>query len=589
MSDRAQPAPKPRASGARRPALRTLALAAPVILLLLPFFVYPTVSFLLRAFDTPEGQPWYANFERFFTASAYGRVLAETLIISAWVTLATVLVAYPVAYVLARAPRRSKSWWALFILLPFWSSFLVRTFALVLILGRNGPLNDAAMAIGLVDSPMSLLFSRGAVLVGMTSVMTPFAVLTMIGVFERIDRVLTPAAETLGARPSQAFFRIYLPLSMPGVTAAALLVFVTSIGFFITPALLGSRYETMIAQPIIQQVLDLGNWSFAASMCVILFVITIAVFVLYDRLVGISSLVQQGGGQRRRGGIGARLATRVFDTLGDGFAALGRLLPLRGGKGRGGARAVAGFSVFVLLVLNVPVLFLLPVSVTESAFVSWPPSGFTLQWYAQFFDMPIWLQGTTRSFLVAFGTSLLCFLIGVPAAFAMLRLSGRKAAALMVLIVSPMVLPKIVIAVGLFYLYARIGLVGTEIGLVLGHTVVALPYFFISLVAVLKSYNWRLDDAAASLGASPWKVRRHITLPLISTGLISSAIFAFVVSLDELNIALFTSGGLASTLPKLMWESATVGFTPLLAAVSTMFLLFLTVVVLSGLYLGRRR
>ena len=137
-----------------------------------------------------------------------------------------------------------------------------------------------------------------------------------------------------------------------------------------------------------------------------------------------------------------------------------------------------------------------------------------------------------------------------------------------------------VIAIALFYVYARLGLVGSTLGLVIGHAIIALPYFFVAVIAALKTYDRRLDAAAASLGAGPWRTARLVTLPLIGTGLLSATLFAFVISFDELNVALFASGGLQSTLPKLMWDEATLRFSPVLAAVSTLLLAVMSVVVL---------
>ena len=235
----------------------TLLLFAPALALLGAFFVGPIGGFLLQGFVDRQGALSLANVARMWDAGIYAQVMGGSVRIALWVTLASVIVGYPAAYVLAMADRRSKGSWALFVLLPFWSSFLVRSFAWIVILGRQGPLNAMLMAAGLADRPQDLLYGWTAVVLGMTNVMVPFAILTMVGVMERIDRGLIAAAGTLGARPVQAFFAVYLPLSMPGVTAAALLVFITSLGFFIAPALLGSAHETMIAQLIIQQVLEL--------------------------------------------------------------------------------------------------------------------------------------------------------------------------------------------------------------------------------------------------------------------------------------------------------------------------------------------
>ena len=212
--------------------------------------------------------------------------------------------------------------------------------------------------------------------------------------------------------------------------------------------------------------------------------------------------------------------------------------------------------------------------------MAWPPVGFTAKWYGELLSSPLWASAAARSFVVASMTALCCFVIAVPAAFAFLRLKGTTASVVFSFLVSPMIVPRIVIGISLFYVYARIGLVGTLIGLILGHTLIAFPFFFVAVIAVLKTYDRRLDQAAASLGAGPWSTARHVTLPLVSTGLISAALFAFVISFDDLNIALFTSGGLQTTLPKLMWDEATTRFSPLLAAASTLLLVAISLLVL---------
>jgi putative spermidine/putrescine transport system permease protein len=252
------------------------------------------------------------------------------------------------------------------------------------------------------------------------------------------------------------------------------------------------------------------------------------------------------------------------------------------------ARGTRWAAIVAIIFLVLPLAVLVPISLSTRPFVAWPPVGFTTKWYAEVLSSPLWNAAALRSLIVAVATSLVCFLIAVPAAFAFQRLSGRTAAALFALIVSPLIMPRMVIAIALFYVYARLGLVGTTLGLVIGHAVIALPFFFIAVIAVLKTYDRRLDAAAASLGASSFATARHVTLPLIATGLVSALLFAFVVSIDELNIALFASGGLQSTLPKLMWDEATLRFSPVLAAVSTLFLVAMSVIVLFAARLQAR-
>lgn len=147
-------------------------------------------------------------------------------------------------------------------------------------------------------------------------------------------------------------------------------------------------------------------------------------------------------------------------------------------------------------------------------------------------------------------------------------------------ILAPMALPHIIIAVGLFYLYARIGLIGTTIGLVIGHTVLSLLYVVVTVMAILSSYDSRLDNAGLTLGASRPRVIRHVTLPLIALALLAAFLFAFMISFDELTLALFTSGGLMATVPKQMWDDAILLVSPTITAVSTVILAFVAMLIL---------
>lgn len=563
------------------PHARRLLLFVPAGLVLGLFFFAPIGGFLLDGFRSADGRFTLDHAARMWAAGTYAQVMWASVKISAWITLFSVGFGYPAAYVLATADRRAKGYWMLFVLLPFWSSFLVRTFAWIVILGRHGPVNATLVASGAIERPLDLLYGWGAVVVGMTNVLVPFAILTMVGVMERIDRNLTAAAGTLGARPVQAFFRVYLPLSMPGVTAAALLVFVTALGFFIAPALLGSARETMITQLVIQQVLEMVNWPFAAVICLMLLVTALAIFFVFDRIVGLSALA----GETRTTAPGLMRAVdeagiRALGLLGDACATVADRLGGEARPGRTRPIGTTGLAVAVVVFLIAPLFVLIPISFSGAEFLAWPPTAPGTRWYREVLSSPIWLAAAGRSFLVAAATSVICAVVAVPAALAFLRLSGRSASAAFALMISPLLVPRMVIAVSLFYVYARLGLVGTTAGLVIGHVVVALPYFFIAVVAVLKTYDRRLDLAAASLGASPIRTTRHVTLPLIGGGIVSAALFAFVISLDELNIALFASGGVVSTLPKLMWDEATLRFSPLLAAVSTLVLTIMSAAVL---------
>jgi len=242
----------------------------------------------------------------------------------------------------------------------------------------------------------------------------------------------------------------------------------------------------------------------------------------------------------------------------------------------------------IIAYLCLPSLFVIPVSLTSGQFIDFPPQGLSLRWYHTYLGSPVWVSATIRSFIVAIGTGILATLLGTAGAFVLVRqpLPGR--AAILSLILAPLVLPRIILAVGLFYLYARIGLIGTVLGLVLGHTVLAVPYVVITVMAVLRTYDERLDHAALTLGASRWSTLRYITLPQIRGGIIAGFLFASITSFDELTIALFVSGGSSATLPRQMWNDLLLQVNPTLAAVSTVILVFVTVFILAAETLRRR-
>lgn len=568
----------------------------PLLLFLLVLFFYPVGQLLAISLTDAKGVFSLAHYKRLFESAVYVQVLIITFKIAGWTTLLCIVAGYPVAYLLATTKPNTRGMLILWVLLPFWTSFLVRTFAWIVLLGRNGAVNKLLMSAGITDAPVSLIYNFTGVMIGMTHALMPLGILTMTSVMQAIPNNLVPAAGTLGARGGQAFWRIYFPLSLPGVAASALLVFITAVGFFITPALLGGARETMISQVIIENIQTMLNWGFAGAVSMLLLVTTLVVFALYDRLLGLSTLAGESSTARpgMLGGIGERIGMAFVATLGyicDRIAEVWeRIVGLRPDRpSRGMSRNVLRVAALsIIAFLAVPSFFVIPISFSSSAFMEWPPVGFSLQWYEGYFGSNLWIGASIRSFMVALSTAALATLIATPAAFVLVRQQLRGKTAILALVLSPLILPRMIIAVALFYLYARIGLVGTTFGLVLGHTVLAIPYVVITVMAVLKSYDERLDQAAATLGANRWRTLWHITLPLIRPGIISAFLFAFIVSFDELTIALFTTGGLSATLPKQMWDDAVLKVSPLLAAVSTVLLIFISAMILLAEWFRRR-
>ena len=263
-------------------------LLIPSLAFLLVIFVYPLSLILLKSFIDPV--PTLKHYLQFFGNPTYFKVLLITFKISLTVTLLSLLLGYPIAYLLSRVSDKTRNYLMILVLIPFWTSLLVRNYAWMVFLGREGVLNRILVGLGLIESPLGLLHTTFAVNVGMVHMMLPFMILAILGVMKGIDLGLLKAAASLGAGSFQTFVRVYFPLTLPGVAAGSLLVFIFSLGFFITPALLGGRGDMMISMLIEAQVSELLNWGFGSALAVILLVTTLILFYVYNRFLGLDRL-----------------------------------------------------------------------------------------------------------------------------------------------------------------------------------------------------------------------------------------------------------------------------------------------------------
>lgn len=241
------------------------------------------------------------------------------------------------------------------------------------------------------------------------------------------------------------------------------------------------------------------------------------------------------------------------------------------------------FVCLVLFFLIVPNLIVVPISFNQSSLLSFPPKGFSLQWYSRYWELPGWVDATVTSFVVAISTAIISVVIGSFAAYGLVRgrLVGRKA--LNALFMLPMIVPSLVTAIALFNVLSYLRLTGTLAGFAIGHTVVALPFVITIMTASLRSIDLSVENAARSLGASRLMTIRRVTLPMAMPGLISSGLFAFLISFDELLIALFISSPTVATLPKKLWDGIRFEIEPTLAAVSTLLvILSLLILAMAG-------
>lgn len=267
-------------------------LLLPLVLFLLAVYVAPLVLVLARSFTDPV--TGLDNYRDFFASPVYVDVLVNTFRISGLVTLVTLLLGFPYAYLMTLASPFWRGVLLVAVLVPFWTSLLVRTFAWVLMLGDTGVVNQTLISVGIIDEPIAMIRTSTGVVIGVVQVMLPYAVLPMFATMRGIDRRLVQAAEGLGARPVSAFWRVYAPLTVPGVAASSLLVFISSIGFYVTPALLGNPQDMMIGELIVQQLSAVLRWGFASALAVVLFVVTGVLLLLVSRIVKIDKFVAGG-------------------------------------------------------------------------------------------------------------------------------------------------------------------------------------------------------------------------------------------------------------------------------------------------------
>lgn len=263
-------------------------LLMPIFLYLICIFVYPLVSMFLTSFFDPSFT--LKNYIRIYQKPAYLKVILLTFRLSLICTFFSLILGYPVAYLLNHVKPNVRNVLLIFVVLPFWTSLLVRMYAWMVILGRNGIINSTLLKLGFISTPLDLLYNTFSVTVGMVHFLLPFMVFPIYSVMTGIDKDTVRAAYILGANPFTAFIKVFLPLSLPGVGAGSLIVFILAIGFFVTPALLGGRKDIVISVLIENQVTIQFNWPFAAAVALVLLVLTLILFNFSNKFLGVDRI-----------------------------------------------------------------------------------------------------------------------------------------------------------------------------------------------------------------------------------------------------------------------------------------------------------
>jgi putative spermidine/putrescine transport system permease protein len=262
-------------------------MAAPLVLLVAALYSWPLLKILWLSVTDPE--PGLGNYAQLLESEGLARLIWTTVRICAITTVASVLAGYLLAYVMVHSRARQRHWMLTLVVMSFWISVLVRAFAWLTILGRNGLVNDLLLAAGLVDEPLPLVRNELGVLIGMIHYMTPYATLPLLASMQGIDARLASASRSLGAGPLITFRRIFLPLTVPGLVAASLLVFVISLGFYVTPAILGGGKVLMVAEYVSVEVLVTLRWGTAAMLATLLVGIVFVLLFVMSRFMKASA------------------------------------------------------------------------------------------------------------------------------------------------------------------------------------------------------------------------------------------------------------------------------------------------------------
>jgi putative spermidine/putrescine transport system permease protein len=243
----------------------------------------------------------------------------------------------------------------------------------------------------------------------------------------------------------------------------------------------------------------------------------------------------------------------------------------------------------VLMFLIIPIAIIIPLSFGSAQYLQFPPPGFSLQWYHRFFGRPEWMASLWLSVRVAVMSTVMTVALGLGASIALVRGRFPGKTVVYAIILSPMIVPTIITAIAVYFFFARLHMIGSPLAMALGHTVVALPLVVIIVSATLQGLDPRLEQAAASLGASPARAFLAVTLPLVSPGIVSGALFAFLTSFDELLIPLFLSGPTTMTLPVRIWTDVIMQIDPIITAVSSFLIgVALLILGLAAVSRGRR-
>ena len=508
----------------------------------------------LPVFDFTEG--WAAikaafaqlsldNFSLLVSDNLYISSYLRSLVVAVTSTLILLLIGYPIAYGMARLPQRWQAIAMMLVIVPFWTSFLIRIYAWINILQHDGLLNKILLALHLVSAPVVWLSTDTAMYIGIVYSYLPFMILPLYATLARMDPSLLEAASDLGASPLRAFWLVTFPLSLPGVGAGALLCFIPIVGEFVIPDLLGR--------------LRLDD----------------------DRPDAVAGILYQQGLAGRRGGCG-----RVAGAAGAAAVALRPAAApsaRRGGLMARKVNAISPFNITALALgmafLYLPIVILVIYSFNASRLVTvW--GGWSLRWYHEFFNDRAMLDAAWMSLRVAAVSATIATLLGTLAAVGLVRGERFRGRSLFSgMLYAPLVMPEVISGLSLLLLFVALNAERGFWTVTIAHTTLTMCFVTVVVQSRLASLDRSLEEAAMDLGCDPVQAFLSVTLPLIIPAIAAGWMLAFTLSLDDVVIASFTTGPGSATLPIRIYSEVRLGVKPEINAICTMVIALIAVVI----------
>ena len=485
------------------------------------------------------------NFKLLISDSLYISSYLRSLVVAVTSTLILLLIGYPIAYGMARLPQRWQAIAMMLVIVPFWTSFLIRIYAWINILQHDGLLNKVLLALHLVSAPLVWLSTDTAMYIGIVYSYLPFMILPLYATLARMDPSLLEAASDLGASPLRAFWLVTFPLSLPGVGAGALLCFIPIVGEFVIPDLLAGSSSMMIGQTLWLEFFTNKDWPVAAAAAVALLVL-----------------------------------------LGAALAAVRPAAAPHARRSELMARKVNGISPFNITALALgmaflylPIVILVIYSFNASRLVTvW--GGWSLRWYYEFFNDRAMLDAAWMSLRVAAVSATIATLLGTLAAVGLVRGERFRGRSLLSgMLYAPLVMPEVISGLSLLLLFVALNAERGFWTVTIAHTTLTMCFVTVVVQSRLASLDRSLEEAAMDLGCNPVQAFLRVTLPLIIPAIAAGWMLAFTLSLDDVVIASFTTGPGSATLPIRIYSEVRLGVKPEINAICTMVIALIAVVI----------